>query len=563
MPKKSVAPSVVIDHLSFSFADGTPVFSDLSLTFPSGFTALMGANGLGKSVLLRLIAGQLPPDTGHISVPSPPVVLPQDLTLQADTTVADLLGVTDVLAAIEELSRTDPAPEPDRVAELLEIIGDQWDAEDSACADLAAHGPVSLPAEPSTLRRAVSTLSGGEAMLVALVGLRRGQPQLTLLDEPSNNLDEGARSRLVESLSDWPGSVIVVTHDRALLRAAEHLVELKPARIRRGRPDGVVSETFGGWDARERVLTERQESAERRLARAQSDLRQEKKAREAEQARASRSAAQGRKAAENMPKILAQTLKRKAEANTANTRATRDARVGDAAAEVGAAREALKELTSIDVNLPGTRVGAGTVVISSTVPELVTGRIVADDGVPLPPGTPLTVRGPERVALSGPNGAGKSTLVARVLPDAAVPYGVLSQRTGSTAGEELDPDRSALENLLDRVPALTQGHARDVLAKLALRGERVHQSYGTLSGGERFRVDLARILAATPAPQLLVLDEPTNDLDLDSVEALASALADFGGALILVSHDIDFLAAVGVNRTWELVEPVTASEELS
>ncbi|MGO1320083.1 MAG: ATP-binding cassette domain-containing protein [Galactobacter sp.] len=560
MPKTTAAPTAVIDHLTFSFDDGTPVFDGLSLTFPSGFTVLMGPNGLGKSVLLRLIAGQLTPTTGHISVPSPPAVLPQDLTLQADTTVADLLGISPVLTAIDELSATDPAPEPDRVTELLETIGDQWDVEDSACADLAAHGPVSLPAEPATLRRAVSSLSGGEAMLVALVGLRRRSPELTLLDEPSNNLDAGARARLVESLTDWPGSVIVVTHDRALLRAAEHLVELKPARVRRGRPEGVVSETFGGWEARERVLADRQANAQRRLTRAQSDLRQEKQAREAEQARATRSAAQGRKAAENAPKILANTLKKKAAANVADARATRNARVESAASEVEAALDALKELTTIDVDLPGTRVSAATVVLSTAVPELITGRLVADDGVPLPIGAPLTVRGPERIALRGSNGAGKSTLLDLMLCDARVPLGVLSQRTGSTAGEELNPDRSALENLLARVPDLTAGHAREVLARLALRGERVHQSYGSLSGGERFRVDLARVLAATPAPQLLVLDEPTNDLDLDSVQALASALKGFGGALILVSHDADFLTDVGVTRTWELVEPDPAPE---
>jgi ATPase subunit of ABC transporter with duplicated ATPase domains len=256
-----------------------------------------------------------------------------------------------------------------------------------------------------------------------------------------------------------------------------------------------------------------------------------------------------------MPKILAQTLKRKAEANTANTRATRNARVGSAAEEVDAARDALKEMTSIDVDIPGTRVGSGTMVLSAAVPRLGTGRIMVDDDVPLSPGAPLSMRGPERIALAGPNGAGKSTLLDLLLPSAAVPVGVLSQRTGTTAGEELDPASSVLENLMARVPELTEGHARDVLARLALRGERVHQEYGSLSGGERFRVDLARVLAATPPPQLLVLDEPTNDLDLDSVQALSTALAHFGGALIVVSHDDDFLADVGITRTWTLAAP--------
>lgn len=552
MPQNASAPTVVIDHVTFCHPDGTAVFTDLNLRIPAGFTALMGPNGLGKSVLLRLIAGELIPSAGHISVPGTPAVLPQDLTLEAETSVADLLGIATTLDAIEELGGSDPEPTPERAAELLELIGEDWDAEESALSDLAAHGPASLPPEPAALRRTVSTLSGGEAMLVALTGLRRRRPALTLLDEPSNNLDADSRTGLIDSLTDWPGSLLVVSHDRALLRAVEHLVELKPARIRRGRPDTVVSETFGGWEARESVLNDRKAAAERRLSRAESELAQEKRAREAEQARDSRTAAQGRKNAETMPRLLANTLKRKAEGARADRRATRDARVDTASGELDAARDALKELVSIDVDLPGTRVGSGTVVLAATLPEPATERVLKDDGVALAPGAPLTVRGPERIALSGPNGSGKSTLLAALLPHARVPVGVLAQRTGAAQGEELDPGRSALDNLLNRVPGLREAHAREVLARLALRGDQVHQSYGSLSGGERFRVDLARVLAADPAPQLLVLDEPTNDLDLDSVRALGRALAGFGGAIVVVSHDQDFLADVGVTRRWDL-----------
>jgi len=573
-------PSVVLDSLSFSFADGTPVFERLSTVFRDGVTGIVGPNGLGKSVLLRLIAGDLTPDSGTVSRPEPVAVLPQRLTLDTRRTVAQLLGVAPAIDALAELTGASAGtePGPDRVAELMEIIGDEWDAEAEGLAALSAAGLADLAATPGALNRTVGTLSGGEAMAVALAGLRRSRPALTLLDEPSNNLDGPARSALIGSLATWPGSVLVVSHDRALLRSADAIAELRPRRVRAGRADGVVLEQFGGnWDELQERRAAERAAAERTLRGAEADATREVRTRQAAATAAAHRSAQGAKAAETMPKILANHFRQAAEAKAGKDAAARSERVQAARSAVDEAREALRQVGGIDIDLPGTALGGGTVALSSPVPEL-PGRLLLDDGVPVPPGTRLTLRGPERVALLGRNGSGKTTLLESLLPDASVPVGVLRQRTGTSGtrpgtrasdgtegeggvGHGMRDEDSVLSNLLRLVPGLTPARAREVAARLRLRGARVEEPFGRLSGGERFRADLARVLAADPPPRLLVLDEPTNNLDLDSIEELGRALAGYGGATVVVSHDEDFLETLGPTRRWEIVGGEALAEE--
>ena len=203
--------SVVLDDLTFTWPDGTPVLDHLTATFGAVRTGLTGANGTGKSTLLRTIAGELSPTSGHLSVPGsgePDAVgyLPQRLTLDTDATLANLLGIHDVLDALDAIEHGS-TDEDD-----FEAVGDDWDIGERSLAALAAAG-----LDGVELTRRVGTLSGGQTMLTALVGLRLRPLEIVLLDEPTNNLDLATVDALVDALASYRGALIIVSHDEVLL----------------------------------------------------------------------------------------------------------------------------------------------------------------------------------------------------------------------------------------------------------------------------------------------------------------------------------------------------------
>ena len=222
------------------------------------------------------------------------------------------------------------------------------------------------------------------------------------------------------------------------------------------------------------------------------------------------------------PKIVMNARKREAQVSAGKLRNGHEQRLDAAREELAAAEAHVRDDTAIRIHLPATAVPAGRVV--GTVDELV-------------------VRGPERIGVIGANGSGKTTLLQRLV--AQVPVGYLPQRL-----DVLADDRSVLDNVRAAAPDASPQEIRAGLARFLVSGDAVHRPAGTLSGGERFRVVLARLLLADPPPQLLLLDEPTNSLDLASVDRLVEALAAYRGALVVASHDRDFLHRIGVQRWW-------------
>lgn len=514
---------IVCSQVGFSWPDGTPVLDDLDLTIDTGRIGLIGANGSGKSTLLQLISGELRPTTGTVSVSGSVGRLPQTLPLQTTRTVADLLGVTDVLAAIDRVEQGVA------IDDDFTTIGDDWTISDRAVAELHRLGL----REPDVLERTIGTLSGGQVVLAGLARLLLRPPAITLLDEPTNNLDRSIWEQLYEAVDHWPGVLIVVSHDRELLEHVDQICEMT-ATVPGVRLSGIRCYGGGFTFYRDQLAAE-QETAERGVRDAESVLKKERRQLAEARIKIDRRQRTGRKAEleHRVPKILAHARKATAQESAGRLRIEGEEKVQQAREALDDAERLVRDDDRIRIDLPDTAVPTGRTVL--TLPTAGIDR------------QPLTVRGPERIALIGPNGSGKTTLLRQILVTEAspVPVGYLPQRL-----DVLQDNDSVLDNVRTANRAATPQQVRAQLARFLIGKAQVDQRAVTLSGGERFRVTLARLLLADPAPQLLLLDEPTNNLDIDSVDALVDALAGYRGALIVASHDLPFLQAIGADRWW-------------
>ncbi|AQT81601.1 ABC transporter [Mycolicibacterium litorale] len=518
--------AITLIDLDFVWPDGTVALEQLTATLSTGRTGLVGANGSGKSTLLRLIAGELTPTGGRIVTGSDIGYLPQSLTLATDSSIADVLGVGRKLAALRAI-------EAGRgTGRDFEIIGEDWEIE-SRAAD--AVGVIGFGA--ADLDRTVAEVSGGEAMLLAITALRLQRTAITLLDEPTNNLDRRARTRLFDLIADWPGTLVVVSHDIALLNRMDHTAELHQHRLT----------SYGGtYDQWREHLRNEQAAAAQAVATAQQTVRAEKRQRVAAEVKLARRNRKAQKdyANKRAPKIVMNNWASAAQVSAGKLRSELDDKRAAAADTLQAAEARLRSDEHIHVDLPD--------------PDVPSSRRLAE----LPGGQePLVVMGPERIGIVGPNGIGKTALLedlvggggaGRLLTDRV---GYLPQRI-----DGLDDQASVLDNVRTAAPALEESLVRTRLARFLLRGDAVHRPVGTLSGGERFRVALARLLLADPPPQLILLDEPTNNLDLISVDQLIEAMRAYRGAVIVVSHDDEFLARLGLDRTLSMLLPGVLTE---
>ncbi|MDR1293751.1 MAG: ATP-binding cassette domain-containing protein [Bifidobacteriaceae bacterium] len=624
-------PAIAANALTFTWPDGTPVIASATFALDGGATGLVGTNGSGKSTLLRLLAGRLAPTSGSVYHSGHLAYLPQDITLDAGATVAEVLGVAQILGALDRIEAGETEES------WYGIVGEDWDIETRTMAALTTVGLARLatPGEVDAagrseagaigrslarsdvravrdlLHRPVGTVSGGEATALGLAARLLERPDVLLLDEPTNNLDRSGRERVHALVREWrSGTLVVVSHYRELLELVNQIAELRA---------GTLTLYGGGWSAYRDAVEGEQAAARAVLRTAKSAARREQREQREAETKLARRRREGKtaRAESRFPKIVANTRRREAEVSAGKLRGIHEDRLAAARAHVEEAEAAVRDDASIRIDLPATAVPAGRTVLElqgvrlpfgthgvclteapvdapSVDPAIQEREPTATHAIPAhahgtigancPPGAhsgahaapdtdatlrnhephgradrpttaghrtrtqlgiDLTIQGPEHIVLTGANGTGKTTLLNVIVGSEeplagrvrrAVPVGLLPQRL-----DGLDDSMSVLANVRRAAPEASPQAIRAALARFLFRGEDVERPAATLSGGERFRASLAAILLAEPAPQLLILDEPTNSLDVPSVAGLVSALECYRGALIVASHDWTFL----------------------
>ena len=522
--------TITLSNWSWATPDGREIFTDLDLTFGAERAGLVGRNGVGKSTLLKIVAGDLAPRRGSVSINGRTAVLRQIVQVDPDETIADLFKVRRQLEVLDRASCGEASAD--------ELGAVDWTLEARLAASLARFA---LDVDGQT---PLSALSGGQRTRAALAALVFAAPDFVILDEPTNNLDRDGRAAVIDLLSHWRDGAIVVSHDRELLDTMDAIVEMTSLGARR----------YGGnWSAyRERKALE--------LAAAEHDLADAEKrvadvaqtAQMMAERKARKDGAGKRKAARgDMPKIIIGGMKRQAQETSSSLSRLAERQREDAQLDAAAARERIEVLQPFTVSLPATGLAAQRVVL-----KLVDVTAGYEPGRPVIDGLSFSIVGPERVAIVGPNGSGKTTVLALVTgalspwkgsAGAFTDFAMLDQRVSI-----LDPAQSIRDNFLRLNPAADENACRAALARFMFRAGAALQVTGTLSGGQMLRAGLACVLGGAAPPPLLILDEPTNHLDIDSIEAVEAGLRAYDGALLVVSHDESFLANIGITRRLNL-----------
>lgn len=527
---------LTLQNISYIHPDKELLFSGIYLSLDNKEkTAIIGNNGSGKSTLLKIIAGELQPAAGQVKTETVPYCVPQIFGQFDHLTIAEALKIHHKLYAFQAILAGNGTEKH------FNDLDNDWTIEEH-CREALNNWQLG-EFDPG---QQLATLSGGQKTKVFLSGIDIHQPDLILLDEPGNHLDIKARGLLFDFIRSTSKTLLVISHDRKLLNLFDKILELDK--------DGVT--TYGGnygfYAAQKKIelhaLNQDIKSKEKALRNARD---KEREATERQNKLDSRGKGKQEKA--GLSRIMMNTLRNNAENSTAKLRGVHTEKINGIKKEYQELRSSLPDIDKMKLNLDNSDLHDGKSLFTATGINFAyeTKNVWKTD-------LNLELRSAERIALKGMNGSGKSTLIKIIL-------GQLEPQKGSVNRHQnkaiyIDQDYSQIDGGLKvyeqaqrfNDSALQEHEIKIRLNRFLFGKESWDKPCSALSGGERMRLMLCCLTISNQSPDLIFLDEPTNNLDVQNIDILIAGINSYKGTLIVVSHDEYFLDQIELERVIEL-----------
>lgn len=528
---------LIIQNLSYTHPNKDLLFGNINLTVNSSEKiALIGNNGSGKSTLLKIMSGLLNPLSGSVNINSKPYYIPQIFGQYNNLNIAESLGVNKKLTALHEIL------EGNISEENYEIINDDWTIEDR-CIEVLKHWQLN----DLDLSQKMETLSGGQKTKVFLAGISIHKSELILLDEPSNHLDFESRELLYDFIRSTKSTLIVVSHDRKLLNILNKVYELTK--------NGIT--VYGGnFD----FYTEQKQIEKNALAQdIHSKEKALKKAREKERETIERqqkldSRGKGKQEKSGVAKIMMNTLRNNAENSTAKLKSVHTEKIGNIREQLQDLRSTVVTTEQMKFGFSSSTLHKGKVLFNA---ENINFKYEKSDFI-WQTNLNLQILSGSRIAVKGSNGSGKTTFIKILLGNLEPQHGTVFRKESTSV--YIDQDYSLINNHLKVYEQAQQFNTLNLEEhEVKIRLNRFLFSQNTwdkpcsaLSGGERMRLMLCCLSIGSESPDIIILDEPTNNLDIQNIEILTNAINDYQGTLLVISHDETFLDHIKIDQTINL-----------
>lgn len=527
---------LILQNISYIHPDKNLLFETINLTVNrQDKIALIGNNGSGKSTLLKIMAQELQPLDGQLHTLAEPYYVPQIFGQYNQLSIGQALGVEDKLRALHNIL------EGNATEENFNVLNDDWTIEDR-CVEALNYWQLNK----LDLSQKIETLSGGQKTKVFLAGISIHQPDLVLLDEPSNHLDISGRELLYEYIQSTKSTLIVVSHDRKLLNLLNNICELTKHGIK------VYGGNYAFYTEQKQIeinaLNQDLQSKEKALRKAKE---KEREVTERQQKLDSRGKAKQEKA--GIAKIMMNTLRNKAENSTSKMKGVHAEKIGGISQELQELRSSVPDIDKMKFGFDNSNLHKGKILFKAAgVNYTYSNALLWKEDLT------FQISSGERIAIKGLNGSGKTTLINIIL-------GNLKPQIGTTYSTHIksiyiDQDYSLINNQLKvyeqaqqfNTTALQEHEVKIRLNRFLFGKEDWEKSCGALSGGEKMRLMLCCLTIGSQSPDIIILDEPTNNLDIQNIEILTSAINEYEGTLIVVSHDDTFLEQTKISRTIQL-----------